>query len=97
MKTQNQRVNYARSFIISGRPPTRSFDSCFEQGDGDEVYERLKQKALAYNPDDYDKAYDALFDGKPHLIGSEVSREYDKQCNKRKLRENFNSYLTPIS
>jgi len=43
------RVDYAARCLIQGRTHTRTFDSCFEMGDGDEVVAALMQRAL-HNP-----------------------------------------------
>lgn len=90
MKTQNQRVNFARAVIISGRPTTRKFDGCFEEGDGKEVYDRLKEKALAFCEESYLKAREAYFNG-----DSSQKKTFIKLDNQRKLKENFNNYLSP--
>lgn len=94
MKTQNQRVNFARAFIISGREVTRKFDGCFENEDGDEVYTRLKEKALKHDEVKWRAAYNALCDGTPKT--KKDWQDFKKLDNVKKLRENFNRYLTPI-
>jgi hypothetical protein len=43
------RVAYAAQVIIKGRTPTRAFDNCFENDDGDEVSAALVRRA-AKNP-----------------------------------------------
>lgn len=40
------RVDYAARCLIQGRTHTRTFDTCFEMGDGDEVVAALMQRAL---------------------------------------------------
>jgi hypothetical protein len=40
------RVNYAARVISDRRPTSRRFDSCFENGDGDEVVAALRRRAL---------------------------------------------------
>jgi hypothetical protein len=44
-KTFSERVNYAARWIVSGRPTSRSFDSCFECWDGDAVVLALCRRA----------------------------------------------------
>ena len=44
-KTFSERVNYAARWIVSGRPTTRSFDSCFECFDGEAIVLALCRRA----------------------------------------------------
>lgn len=39
------RVNYAAQVIANGRSPSRAFDNCFENHDGDEVAAALVRRA----------------------------------------------------
>lgn len=45
MKSLTERVNYAARVIKNGRPTSRAFDDCFENGDGDEVVRALVRKS----------------------------------------------------
>ncbi len=47
--TTQDRINFAASYIAAGRRTTRTFDTCFEMGDGEQVYNGLRQRA-AKNP-----------------------------------------------
>ncbi len=47
--TTQDRINCAASYIAAGRQTTRTFDTCFEMGDGEQVYNGLRQRA-AKNP-----------------------------------------------
>lgn len=40
------RVSFAARCLIQGRTHTRTFDTCFEMGDGNEVVATLMQRAL---------------------------------------------------
>jgi hypothetical protein len=40
------RVRYALEVISAGRPTCRTFDSCFENGDGDEVAAAVYRRSL---------------------------------------------------
>ena len=44
-RTFTDRVNYAARHIVSGRPTTRTFDSCFECFDGEAVVLALCRRA----------------------------------------------------
>lgn len=43
--TFEKRVEFAARYISSGKPTNRSFDGCFEDGDGDEVYAAIWKRA----------------------------------------------------
>lgn len=45
MKTLQDRISYAANTIHKGRPTSRRFDSCFEEGDGDAVVAALVKRA----------------------------------------------------
>jgi hypothetical protein len=47
--TTQDRINFAVSYIVQGRQTTRTFDTCFEMGDGDAVYAGIMRRA-AKNP-----------------------------------------------
>ena len=42
----SQRVNYAVARIVSNKPTTRGFDTCFEMGDGDFVAVAVYRRSL---------------------------------------------------
>lgn len=81
-KTFSERVNYAAKWIVSGRPTTRSFDSCFENSDGDAVVlalcrraeknDRLRQSLPRYIAETSIRDVPARYVGKKP---SDVSRE----------------------
>ncbi len=43
--TTQDRINFAASYISQGRNTSRTFDTCFEMGDGDAVYAGLLRRA----------------------------------------------------
>ncbi len=71
-KEQKARVNFVCARILSGAQTTRTFDSCLEMGDGDEVAANVYRRALK-NPrlmealprylvvDMCKKSYDTIF------------------------------------
>jgi len=44
--TTMDRINFAASYITRGRLTTRTFDTCFEMGDGDDVARGLVRRSL---------------------------------------------------
>lgn len=75
------RKQYARKCILSGNTNTRSFDNCFEMGDGDEVVLYLIEKALSVT--EKDKIFVETIRQKPYRVGSE---NYNKM---RKIENNI--------
>jgi hypothetical protein len=43
---QSYRVAFACAVMLAGRNTTRTFDSCFEMGDGNDVAARIYRRAL---------------------------------------------------
>ena len=43
--TTQDRINFVCSYISQGRQTTRTFDTCFEMGDGDAVYSGVMRRA----------------------------------------------------
>lgn len=44
--SQKDRINYACKVIINGGPCSRSFDTCFEMNDSDEVTHAILRRSL---------------------------------------------------
>ncbi len=44
--TTQHRVNFVCAYILRGRQTTRTFDGCFEMGDGDMVAAKVYRRAL---------------------------------------------------
>ena len=43
--TTQDRINFAVSYIVQGRNTSRTFDTCFEMGDGDAVFAGVMRRA----------------------------------------------------
>ena len=68
--TCQARVNYAVRVMLAGRNTSRRFDSCFENGDGDQVSATIWKRALKN---------DKLMSVLPKYIVPDIAREaYEK-------------------